>query len=62
MSREIVLRMQPGESVDDFTTRIVETAPALTPQLAARLRSLLAITPPAPADTAAPRTTVPRAA
>ncbi|MFD4343471.1 hypothetical protein ACFWQ6_01075 [Streptomyces coelicoflavus] len=40
----VVLRMQPGESEDDFTSRIADAAPAgLTPQLAARLRGLLAI-------------------
>ncbi len=44
MSRDVVLRMLPGESEDDFTSRIAGTAPAgLTPQLAARLRSLLAV-------------------
>ncbi|MEU3899803.1 hypothetical protein [Streptomyces sp. NPDC045251] len=44
MSRHVVLRMQPGETVDDFTTRVANAAPTgLSPQLTARLRSLLAI-------------------
>lgn len=44
MSRQVVLRMQPGETVDDFTTRIANAAPAgLSPHLTDRLRSLLAI-------------------
>lgn len=41
MSREVILRIRPGESVDEFTSRIADTAPALTPDLAARLRTLL---------------------
>ncbi|MFD4258168.1 hypothetical protein ACFWR9_11195 [Streptomyces sp. NPDC058534] len=41
---EVVLRIQPGESEDDFTSRIASAAPSgLTAQLAARLRTLLAI-------------------
>ncbi|MEU7403859.1 hypothetical protein [Streptomyces sp. NPDC044948] len=44
MSRQVVLRMQPGESEDDFTSRIAAAAPSgLTPQLTARLHALLAI-------------------
>lgn len=62
MSREIVLRMQPGESVEAFTSRIADTAPPLTPGLADRLRSLLAITPPAPAADTVPRPRIRRAA
>ncbi|MGP4085427.1 hypothetical protein [Streptomyces sp. KR55] len=54
MSREVVLRIQPGESVDAFTSRIAAAAPPLTPQLADRLRSLLAIDTEPPAERAAP--------
>jgi hypothetical protein len=43
--RETVLRIRPGESVDEFTSRIADTAPLLTPDLAERLRALLAISP-----------------
>lgn len=40
---ERILRIRPGESVDEFTTRIADNAPPLTPDLAERLRQLLAI-------------------
>lgn len=54
MSRQVVLRMQPGESIDDFTTRVANAAPPLTPHLAHRLRTLLAIAPPTAPAPAAP--------
>ncbi|MFF9310164.1 hypothetical protein ACF1BS_04555 [Streptomyces sp. NPDC014748] len=41
MSDGTVLRIQPGESVEAFTRRIVDTAPPLTPEAATRLRALL---------------------
>lgn len=36
-----ILRIEPGESVEAFISRVVDSAPALTPELAARLRALL---------------------
>lgn len=55
MSSETVLRIQPGESVEDFGRRLVDTAPPLTPELAARLRALLPIGRHAPAAPPATR-------
>lgn len=49
MSGETVLRIQPGESTEDFIHRVADTAPPLTPELAARLRSLLPATRQEPA-------------
>lgn len=46
MSREVLVRIRPGETVDAFTTRIADSAPPLTPELAARLRTLLPIDAP----------------
>lgn len=42
--REVVLRIRPDETADEFTSRIADNAPPLTPDLADRLRALLAIT------------------
>lgn len=43
MSREIAMQIQPGESVEDFTTRIADTAPVAPSEVIDRLRALLAI-------------------
>ncbi|MEV6791323.1 hypothetical protein AB0M87_04825 [Streptomyces sp. NPDC051320] len=58
MSREIVLTIQPGESIDDFVSRIADTAPEPTPRLMNRVRALLAVDSPAvtPLHTAPQRT------
>jgi hypothetical protein len=51
---EIALRIQPGESAADFTRRIVDTAPRLTPVAADRLRALLPVGRTKPAAPAKP--------
>ena len=45
MSGERVLRIQPGETAADYTRRLIDTAPPLTPDLAVRLRAILPVTP-----------------
>jgi hypothetical protein len=45
MSGEFVLRMQPGETAEEFTCRVVDTARPLTSDAASRLRVLLPIRP-----------------
>ncbi|WP_406168991.1 hypothetical protein [Streptomyces sp. NBC_00996] len=55
MSGETVLRIQPGESIEDFTNRIADTAPAAPPDVIDQLRDLLAIDAQAPAERAASR-------
>lgn len=59
MSQETVLTIQPGESVEDFISRIAETAPEPSPRLMDRVRTLLAVDAPAvtPLRTAPSRTT-----
>jgi hypothetical protein len=52
MSGEVLVRIRPGESVDEFTSRVADSAPSITPDLADRLRSLLAVNTPVDADTA----------
>ncbi|QIJ62608.1 hypothetical protein [Streptomyces sp. JB150] len=62
-TREVLLTIRPGESVDEFTSRIADTAPPLTPELAATLRALLPVTtPPVAAPTAPAFQTARRAA
>ncbi|WBO61395.1 hypothetical protein [Streptomyces camelliae] len=39
--RGTVLQIQPGESVEDFITRIAETAPEPSPHLMDRIHALL---------------------
>jgi len=41
MSGETVLRMQPGESIEDFSRRVVDSAPDAPPHVMDRLRGLL---------------------
>ncbi|MGW1001729.1 hypothetical protein [Streptomyces sp. NPDC002520] len=43
MSREIVLTIQPGESVEAFISRIADTAPEPPTRLLDRVRTLLAV-------------------
>ncbi|MGW1796856.1 hypothetical protein ACWCQN_12805 [Streptomyces sp. NPDC001984] len=47
MSGETVLRIQPGESLEDFTRRIVDTAPDAPPHVMDRIRTLLVPSTPA---------------
>lgn len=44
---EIAVRIQPGETAEAFTRRVVDTACPLSPVAAARLRVLLPIRPAA---------------
>lgn len=43
MSREVILRIRPGESVEDFIRRVAETAPPPPQDLVDRLRALLPV-------------------
>lgn len=59
MSSQVVLRIQPGESMQDFTRRIADTAPSAPPDVMDRLRALLPIhhdaaAPARPRQTARP--------
>ncbi|MGW0993468.1 hypothetical protein ACWD5V_09190 [Streptomyces sp. NPDC002523] len=58
MSREIVLTIQPDESVEAFISRIADTAPEPPTRLLDRVRTLLAVDDPAvtPLHAAPPRT------
>ncbi|MFJ2004725.1 hypothetical protein [Streptomyces chartreusis] len=62
MSAGTVLRIQPGESVEDFTSRIAGTAPEAPPDVIDQLRALLPTSRPAAAERAAPRPDVRTAA
>jgi hypothetical protein len=65
MSGGTVLRIQPGESIEDFTRRIVDSAPDAPPHVMDRIRTLLIPATPLAepaADCAAPRQPVRAAA
>jgi hypothetical protein len=47
MRGETVLRIQPGESVEDFTRRVVDSAPDVPPYVMDRIRTLLVPSAPA---------------
>jgi len=55
MSREVILRIRPGESVEEFTSRIADSAPEAPPEVIARLRALLPVGTQAPVARVAPR-------
>ncbi|MCX3059612.1 hypothetical protein [Streptomyces beihaiensis] len=62
MSREVVLTIQPGESADDFISRIADTAPEPSPSVLDRIRTLLAVDGPAIPQQTAPSRAVRAAA
>ncbi|GAA2633304.1 hypothetical protein [Streptomyces vastus] len=39
--REVILRIGPGETVEEFTRRVVGTSPSPSPEVMVRLRILL---------------------
>ncbi|MEU1596147.1 hypothetical protein ABZ468_25640 [Streptomyces sp. NPDC005708] len=47
MPGEAVLRIQPGESVAEFTRRVVDSAPDAPPYVMDRIRTLLVPSSPA---------------
>ncbi|EST24488.1 hypothetical protein [Streptomyces roseochromogenus] len=57
-----VLTIQPGESVDDFISRIANTAPEPSSRLLDRVRTLLAIEEPAVTPLCAAPSQITRAA
>lgn len=52
MSGHVVLRIRPGESLEDFTRRIVDTAPDAPPHVIDRIGALLVPSAP-PAEAVA---------